>query len=121
MSVWASVSRRLFAGIITSTQYLGGTPYSQGAAKLTLGLGIGVRLGACDPTAATYLLDVLDGALDSSHVRRQRWIGEDSDSSTDRVHRCGRERLIVAALGAPYQLHFFADRLLYIGLDGTHS
>ncbi len=64
VSVWANVSRRLFAGIITSTQYLGGTPYSQGAAKLTLGLGIGYRLGACDPTAATYLLDVLDGGTD---------------------------------------------------------
>jgi hypothetical protein len=31
------------------------------------------------------------------------------------------ERLIVAALGAPDQLHFFADRFLYVGLDGTHS
>ena len=31
------------------------------------------------------------------------------------------KRLIVAALGTPDQLHFFADRLLYVGLDGTHS
>jgi hypothetical protein len=61
VSVWANVSPRLFAGIITSTQYLGGTPYSRGAAKLTLGLGIGYRLGSCDVTEATYLLDVLDG------------------------------------------------------------
>jgi hypothetical protein len=29
--------------------------------------------------------------------------------------------LIVAALGPPDQRHFFADRLLYVGLDGTHS
>ena len=64
VSVWASVSRRLFAGIITSTQYLAGTPYSSGSAKLTLGLGIGYRLGACDVTGATYLLDVLDGGTE---------------------------------------------------------
>jgi hypothetical protein len=29
--------------------------------------------------------------------------------------------VIVAAFGTPDQLHFFADRLLYVGLDGTHS
>jgi hypothetical protein len=29
--------------------------------------------------------------------------------------------LVVAALGTPDQLHLFADRLLYVGLDGTHS
>jgi hypothetical protein len=31
------------------------------------------------------------------------------------------KRLIVAALGSPDQLHFFADRLLDIWLDGSHS
>jgi hypothetical protein len=30
------------------------------------------------------------------------------------------KRRIVAALGTPDQLHFFADRLLYVWLDCAH-
>jgi hypothetical protein len=58
VALWDNITRALFAGVLTTTRYVGGTAYGESYTQFTAGVGVGYRLGSCDLSQVTYLIDV---------------------------------------------------------------